>query len=194
MRALVRMKLGADSVAIVRGRGSVEGHDFGDLRRTLGEQQHLVRKVHRVLEIVRDHDHRRARLHEHVLQLFPDEQRHFEIQRGKRLVEKQHFRFGRQRAHDRRCLLLPARQFVRIAHQVELDVERRDQLLDALCDLLRRASRELERVADVVDRAHPRETSHRDSSGTRSRSWSRAAICRRTGSARCRWGSARRSC
>ena len=65
--------------------------------------------------------------------------------------------FGRQRAHDRRRLLLAARQLVRIALQVELDVERRDQLGHAPVDLGLRPAFELQRIGDVVDRAHPRE-------------------------------------
>ena len=131
--------------------------DLGDPRRALGQQQHLVGQVDRLLEVVRHQHHRRAGGHEHLLQLLADEERHLEVERRERLVQEQHLGLGRQRAHDRRRLLLPARQLVRIPVQVEPDVERRDQLGDAPVDLGLRLALELQRIRDVVDRAHPRE-------------------------------------
>ncbi|MNN49510.1 hypothetical protein D3C81_1640380 [compost metagenome] len=106
---------------------------------------------------MRDQQHGRAGLHEHLLQLLPDEQRHLEVERGERFVEEQHLGPGRQRPHDRRGLLLPAGQLVRVAVQVELHVEGRHQLRHAPVHLGLAAALQQERIGDVVDGPHPRE-------------------------------------
>src|SRR5258705_3560885 len=106
---------------------------------------------------MRHEDHRRFCLHENILQLLADEQRHFEIERREWFVEEQHLRRRRERPHDRGGLLLTARKLIRITVQVELHLERSDELFNAMRDLRRRSAGELQWIADVVDGAKPRE-------------------------------------
>ena len=82
------MNPGSTSVPGLRGRGP--NRVLGDRRGPPGQEQHLVGQVHRLLEIVRDQQHRRAGLHEDLLQLLADEEGHLEVERRERLVEEQH--------------------------------------------------------------------------------------------------------
>ena len=82
---------------------------------------------------------------------------------------------GRQRAHDRRRLLLAAGKLVRVAIEVELDVERRDELVHPAVDLRLRLAFELAADRRCCRSCASTGTSPRGSSGTRSRSWCRAS-------------------
>ena len=104
---------------------------------------------------MRDQHHRGSGRRENVLQLVAHEKRHLVVERGERFVEKQHLRVHRQRTHDRHQLLLPARQFVREAVQVEADVEGLHQFIGARVAFTLRLAGNLERVLDIVDRALP---------------------------------------
>ena len=119
----------SDRVASVRGRGGVERHVVGDLRRMARQQQNAVGEIDRLFEIVRDQHGGGAGLHEDALQLLAHEQRHLVVERRERLVEEQDFRLDHQRPHDRDQLLLAARHLVGIAVEVDLDAEMRDQPL-----------------------------------------------------------------
>ena len=126
-------------------------------RRALGQQQDLVGQVDRLFEVVRDQHHGGAGLHEDLLQLFADEQRHLEIQGREGFVQEQHFRPRRQGAHDGGGLLLAAGQFIGIAHEIELDVEGRHQFIDPVLDLGLGLAFQLQGIGDVVDGAQPGE-------------------------------------
>ena len=76
--------------------------------------------------------------HEYLLQTLAHEQRHFIVERRERLVQKQHFWFGHQRAQDRDRLLLASGQRVRIGIEIEGNVKVGEQLFDATVTLLLR--------------------------------------------------------
>ncbi|KAG0930405.1 hypothetical protein G6F31_017047 [Rhizopus arrhizus] len=121
------MRVAGGDVLDADRRGNVAGVDLGDLAPLVGVHlQDAAQPFLLALDRVED---RIARLHhagvnaeEHQL---PDEGvRHdLEGQRRERLVQKQHFGAGGQRAHDGGRLLLATRQFIGVAFQVELDVE-----------------------------------------------------------------------
>src|SRR6266478_7498307 len=134
------------------------------------QQQNPVRQIYRLLQVMRD-QHRGGRgLDEDTLHLLAHEQRHLVIERRERLVEKQDFRIDDQCAHDRHQLLLPAGHLVRIKFQVDLDVERGDDLLHPRVALGLRHACHLERVRDIVERAQPGKRSEEHTSELQSQS------------------------
>ena len=100
---------------IVRSRSA--GNSTGDLgdhpAGVAGEHDDPVAQKHRLLDIMRDHEHCRTR----VLPNLADEDLHvllgLHVQGTERLVEQQHFRLAGQRSGDRDSLPLPARQLPR---------------------------------------------------------------------------------
>ena len=173
-----------ERVRALRGRGASNGEVVGDARRPLGQQQHVVGEVHRLLQVVRDEQHGHAARDEDLLQLVAHEERHLVVERGKGLVQEQHLGVDHQRAHDRHQLLLAAGHLVRVA--VEVELARRSS---PPAPPRRVAARALEASCTAADSGccrspASRGTAPRGSSGTRSRCGSRATSCRRTGSRR----------
>jgi hypothetical protein len=76
------------------------------------------------------------------------------IERGERLIEQQHPRFGRQRARQRHALLLPTGHLPRLSVRQILKRQHGEQLGDALALLRLRTAGETER--NVLRRRHVR--------------------------------------
>ncbi|OIQ63950.1 hypothetical protein GALL_545020 [mine drainage metagenome] len=104
---------------------------------------------------MRDDEGSGAVMQLHLLQLAADEQGHFVIEGGKRLVEEQDFRAGRQGAHDGNELLLAAGEFIGVATQVEAHVEGVDQIVDPRLHLRLLHASAQQRVFDVAPRREP---------------------------------------
>jgi len=81
----------------------------------------------------------------------------FRIERAERLVEEQQARPVHERARERHALLLPAREFVRIAFHFVFEVHLGERLAHFRLDLVRVLFRHLERKRDVLRDAHVRE-------------------------------------
>ena len=90
-----------------------------------------VGDLHRLLLVVRDDHGRRVRLVVESAQ--PDAQvlADARVERAERLVEQQHLRLDRERAGERHPLALAAGELGRIAVGEALELDERDQLVDA---------------------------------------------------------------
>jgi hypothetical protein len=89
--------------------------DLGDYRvRAVRHEQDLVGEQDRLVDVVRDHEHRLVRRahdpHELVLDRAPGER----VERAERLVEEQHLRLDRERARDPHALLHPPGELGRL--------------------------------------------------------------------------------
>ena len=107
------MKPGSKVISIVRGRGNV---DVVDVRQPAGprcQDDDAVGEEDRLGDVVRDEDDRLAALlpepEQQEVHLVARER----VERAERLVEQQHLRVLRERAHDRRALLHAARELTR---------------------------------------------------------------------------------
>src|SRR5258706_3747658 len=100
--------------ALARAR---QGHleDLADPGRgAVGHHDHAIGKQHRLVHVVRHHQHRGAGLVDDAHQLVLQRRARERVERAERLVEEQHLRLDRKRARDADALLHAARDFIRI--------------------------------------------------------------------------------
>ena len=118
------------------------------------EDGDAVGDLHRLLLVVRHehgrHVHLRVQAAEPVAQLGS----HARVERAERLVEEQDARLRGERAGERHPLPLAARELVRIAVGVAVQLDEIEELVDALADLLLRPLPDRQREADVVAHGH----------------------------------------
>ena len=76
------------------------------------------------------------------------------VQRAERLVEQQHARLDGERSCERHPLALAAGELVRALPGPGGEADQREQLVDALADLVLRALADLQAERDVVADAH----------------------------------------
>ena len=100
----------------------------------------LLGDVHRLLLVVGDEDRRHVHLVVEAPQ--PDAQilAHPGVERAERLVEQQHLGLDGERPRQRHALALAARELVRVAAGVALEVHELQQLVDARVDLVLRSA------------------------------------------------------
>ena len=89
--------------------------DLADARRrAVGHHHHAVGEQHRLVDVVRDHQHRGAGLADDAHQLVLQRGARERVERAERLVEQQHLGLDRERARDADALLHAAGDLVRI--------------------------------------------------------------------------------
>ena len=114
----------------------------------------MVGERHRLALVVRDVHERdadlvvdRVELEKHVLAKL-------QVERGERLVKKQHLGPVNEGARNRDALLLTARELVRILPRVFAHLDHVEYCVDLLLDFLLRELRESEGERDVVPDRH----------------------------------------
>ena len=137
----------SDATNASSGRATSSAGDDALPQLPVDEDSHLVRERGRVLEVVRDEDHRQPEVAQQLAQLEPHRRLRVRVERRQRLVEEQHVRLARERAGERDALLLAAGELGRPRVRERGDVEPLEQLVHA------RAAR----VRDVLAHGQVRE-------------------------------------
>src|SRR5436190_8428352 len=106
-----------------------------------------------------DKDGRHVDLFEQDADLATQRRTYLRIERAKRLVKQQNFRFVSERASDGYTLLLSARKLRRVLLTVFAEIDKLDQLVDLRTDILALASTDLQAVTDIMFDGHLREQS-----------------------------------
>src|SRR5258708_36487258 len=132
-------------------------HEFHRARGMARQQQDSIRQIYCFLQVVRHQYRGRCCLDENTLELLPHQPRHFIVQRRKRLVKKQDFRFHNQCPHDRDQLLLSPGQLIWIKPEIDLDAEIGDEAVDPPGALPVRYPHQLQGIWDIVESPQPSE-------------------------------------
>src|SRR5882672_8674759 len=134
----------------------VDRHAVQHSARTCREHHHPIRKIHRLVDVVGDEDHRLPRAAPDVEQ----ERLHLEpglhVESGEGLVHQEDIRAHAEGPRDRHPLLHSPRELVRMLRRELAQAHLPQELVGALPPLPARHALELEPEGDVVPRGEPR--------------------------------------
>ena len=130
------------------------------------QHDHAVAHQHRLVDRVRDEDHRGRPALPDPQQLELEDLPRLRVDRGERLVHQQHLRLDRERAGEAGALLHAARELVGVGLVEPVQPDELDVVRHLLADLLLRRAGHAQAVGDVlVDRLPGEEAEHLEDDG-----------------------------